>query len=299
MFRTRPAIAGAVFASLALLLAACGDDDNGPTTDDTELTQAEANAIGDEMREEIAGLSATTSLSTILDPGGVAVAPNGLVRAPCPELSEDPITDADADSIPDDLTATFNPADCIFTSWGGQAVLTLDGSVRVEDLSTTDPALRIRFNEFEGLFTYDNRALRREVNGKLQLETSAAGFSAQDSTTVEQEATGRPDASLRKGWTVVFTSGEEEDFTVNQPLPSGSFDLNGSLRRTWGDKVRSFTVETVEPLEYSAACVSDDRIVAGELNAEFESTEHQATVNIVWNGCGVAPTVTIVSGPVT
>jgi hypothetical protein len=39
--------------------------------------------------------------------------------------------------------------------------------------------------------------------------------------------------------------------------------------------------------------------VAGDLNAFFESDENAATVNVVWNGCGVAPTVTIVSGPAT
>jgi hypothetical protein len=297
LFRNRPALAGAFFASLTLL-AACGDDDNGPTNDDTELTQAEANALGNELREEIAGLSATTSLSTILNPGN-APAAAGAVRAPCPTLSEDPITDADEDGIPDDLTATFNPTDCILTSWGGQAVLTLDGAIRVEDLSESDPALRISFDEFEGLFTYNNKALRREANGRVQFETSAAGFAGYDSTTVEQEATGRPDASLKKGWSIAFTTAEEEDFTVNQPLPDGEFDLNGSLRRTWGDKVREFNVTTVAPLEYDASCISDDRIVAGELDAEFDSEEHHATVNIVWNGCGVDPTVTIVTGPAT
>ncbi len=297
LFRPNAALAAACFASLTLL-AACGDDDNGPNRDDTELTQAEADAISNELREEIAGLSATTSLSSLFNPGNPpAVA--GAVRAPCPALSEDPVTDADEDGIPDDLTATFNPADCIFTSWGGQAVLTLDGAVRVEDLSASDPALRISFDDFEGLFTYNNRAFRREADGKVQLETSVTGFSGYDSTSVEQEATGRPDATLKKGWSIAFTSAAEDDFTVNQPLPDGVFDLNGSLRRTWGDKVREFNVTTVEPLEYDASCVSDDRIVAGELDAEFDSDEHHATVNIVWNGCGVEPTVTIVSGPVT
>jgi hypothetical protein len=297
LFRTRPALAGIFLASLTLL-AACGDDDNGPNNDDSELTQAEADAISEELREEIAGLSATTSLSTLFNPGNAPTVA-GAVRAPCPSLSEEPVTDTDEDGIPDDLTATFNPADCIFTSWGGQAVLTLDGEVRVEDLSESDPALRISFDEFEGLFTYNNRAFRREANGKVQLETSATGFAGYDSTSVEQEATGRADATLRKGWSISFTSAAEEDFTVNQPLPDGAFDLNGSLRRTWGDKVREFTVTTVEPLEYDASCVSDDRIVAGELDAEFDSDEHHATVNIVWNGCGVDPTVTIVSGPAT
>jgi hypothetical protein len=296
-FRTRPALAGALLASLTLL-AACGDDENGPTTDDTELTQAEANAIGDELREEIAGLSAATSLSSLFNPGNLPMVA-GALRAPCPTLSENPVTDTDEDGVPDDLTATFHPADCILTSWGGQAVLTLDGEVRVEDLSQTVPALRISFDEFEGLFTYNNRALRREANGRVQLETSATGFAGYDSTTVEQEATGRPDASLRKGWSIAFASAEDGDFTVNQPLPDGTFDLNGSLRRTWGDKVREFTVTTADPLQYDAGCVSDDRIVAGELNVEFDSAEHHAMVNIVWNGCGVDPTVTIVSGPVT
>lgn len=302
--RFRPALAGAVLASLTLALAACGDD-NGPTNDNSELTQAEATALGDELRQEIAGLASTTNLGTILDPGGnIPVSagfagPRSLVRAPCPAWSEDTPTDADEDGIPDDLTATFRPADCIFTSWGGLAVLTLDGAIRVQDISTTDPALRITFDAFQGLFTYNNKALRREANGKVQLAVLPDGFAGYDSTSVDQQLTAHPDASLKKGWSIAFTADNAEDFSINQPLPDGVFDLNGSLRRTWGDKRRSFSVTTVTGLQYDASCLSDDRIVAGELNAEFESTEHQATVNIVWNGCGVAPTVTIVSAPVT
>ena len=303
--RFRPALAGAAFASLTLLLAACSGDDNGPTNDDTELSQAEATAIGDELRQEIASLASTTNLGTILDPGGdIPVSagfkgPRSALRAPCPAWSEDVPTDADEDGIPDDLTATFNPTDCIFTSWGGQATLTLDGAIRVRDISETDPALRITFEDFEGLFTYNNKALHRTANGSVQLAVLGDGFAGYDSTSVEQELTDHPDASLRKGWSISFEAESAEDFSIGQPLPDGVFNLNGSLRRTWGDKVRRFEVTTVAGLEYDASCLADDRIVAGELNAEFQSTEHQATVNVVWNGCGVAPTVTIVSGPVT
>jgi hypothetical protein len=302
LFRNRPAFAGVLLASLTLL-AACGDDDNGPTNDDTALTQAEANALSDELREEIAGLSQTASLSNILNPEGLPTSagfsgPNG-ARAGCPELSENPPADADEDNVPDDVVATFSPADCILTSWGGQAVLTLDGSIRVQDPSTEDAAIRLTFDEFVALFTYNNRALRREVNGSSQLAVNGDGFSGYDSTTVDQELTGRPDASLRKRWTLSFAAATEGSFEVNQPLPDGLINLNGDLRRTWGDKTRNFAVTTVEALEYDASCVADDRIVAGELNAEFESDEHAATVNVVWNGCGVPPTVTIVSGPTT
>jgi hypothetical protein len=300
LFRTRPALAGVLLTSLTLL-AACGDDDNGPTNDDTELTQAEANAFADELREEIAGLSTTTSLGTILNPEGLPTSPGfegpNALRAGCPEFSEDPITDADEDGIPDDVTASFNPTDCILTSWGGQAVWTLDGDIRVRDVSEVDPAIRLTFDEFTSLFTYNNRALRREVNGSLQLAVSEGGFSGYDSTTVEQEKTGHPDASLRKRWALSFEADDPEEFAVSLPLPLGYFELNGDVRRTWGDKVRTFEVTTVEPLEYDPGCSADDRIIAGEIDAAFQSEEHAATVNVVWNGCGVAPTVTIVSGP--
>lgn len=299
-FRTRPAFAGVLLASLTLL-AACGDDDNGPTRDDTELTQAEANAFADELREEIAGLSATTTLGNIFNPEGLpTVTGQPGIRAGCPEFSEEaPFTDADEDGIPDDLTATFKPTDCILTSWGGQATLTLDGVIRVRDLSDVEPAVRFSFDDFTSLFTYNNRALKREADGSVQLAIHPDGFSGYDSTTVEQEQTGRPDASLRKRWAISFEADNAEDFAVNLPLPLGYFTLDGDVRRTWGDKVRTFAVTTVESLEYDPSCNADDRIIAGEIDAEFQSEEHQATINVVWNGCGVAPTVTIVSGPVT
>lgn len=301
-FRTRPAFAGVLLASLTLL-AACGDDDNGPTNDDTALTQAEANALADELREEIAGLSATTTLSGIFNPGELPTTagftgPNAF-RASCPTLSENPPTDEDEDDIPDDVVASFSPADCILTSWGGQATLTLDGEIRVQDPSTEDAAIRLTFDQFVALFTYNSKAVRREVNGSQQLSVSGTGFSGYDSTTVEQEQTNRPDAELRKRWSVSFVEAAPGGFEVFQPLPAGFINVDGDFRRTWGDKVRTFEVETVDALEYAPSCVADDRIVAGEINAYFLSEEHEATVNVVWNGCGVAPTVTIVSGPPT
>jgi hypothetical protein len=249
LLRTRPAFAGVLLASLTLL-AACGDDDNGPTNDDTALSQAEANAFADELREEIAGISQSATLAGILTPQGPETGagfrgPNG-VRAACPELSENPVTDEDEDGVPDDVTATFSPSDCILTSWGGQAVLTLDGEIRVQDPSTEDAAIRLTFDEFVALFTYNNKALRREVNGKLQLAVNNDGFAGYDSTTVDQEQTGRPDASLRKRWSLSFAADDEGGFVVNAPLPDGVINVNGDLRRIWGDKTRNFSVTTVE-----------------------------------------------------
>ncbi len=300
----RPAHAGALLASLVLIVAGCGDSTNAPTDDTSAITQTEAQAVGAEVVGEIAGLSATSSLGDLLNPGGDLPATAnprtpGLARIEgCPALSETPPTDADEDGIPDDLTLTYDPTICILTSRGGQAELTVRGAIRIQDLSVSDLAARVTFDAFRAQFTYNDRVVSRQVDGKVQLETSSAGFVGSDSTRVVQRATGHPNASLTKRWAVTFAA-DGNDFVVAEPLPDGEFTLIGTLERTAGDRRRSFDVQPVEPLVYDASCVADNRIVAGELNVIFDSNTNYANINIVWNGCGVDPTITLVTGPVT
>jgi hypothetical protein len=304
-FRIRPVHTGTLAASLMILLAACGDDSNSPSNDDSAIDQTEAQSIADEVSAELAGISSSFSLGDLANPGGDAAVragyrgPGALVRIPgCPTFSDDTPADTDEDGVPDDLTLSYDPEVCILANRAGTAEFTLRGEIRVQDLSATDVAGRLSFDDFRAQFVYGDRTFSREVDGALRAQFSGQEVAASDSTTVVQKVTGRPDATLAKALTIHFAA-TNEDFALDQPLPDGDFSVDGILRRTSGDRRRTLEVITTSLLEYDASCLNDNRIVDGSLVIHFDSETHEATVMVSYNGCGVAPTVTLVSGPAT
>jgi hypothetical protein len=301
----RPAGTGALFATLALGLAACKGDPIAPGAA-APLTQAEAQAVGVEMQGEIAGITAGASLQGLLTPSFAA--PPAAVRAfggplhfvppaNCPTFSEFPPTDADGDHIPDNLTLTFDPATCSYTGNGGNSI-ELSGAVTITDPSQVNPGLRVTFAAFQHKATLANgKFFRRAEDGVWQLVSDTSGFAATDSTTTVHESTDRGLATLAKAWQVNFQVDAGQVFGHDHALPSGDFTVNGSTSRTHGAESKSFTITTVTPLHHDATCTDDQKVVSGELHAVHTDPRGTATVNIVFNGCGVQPTITLVTGP--
>lgn len=304
------AMASSMFAGLALALAACSSDSSTnetPPVNSTPLTQEEANAVASEMRGEVTAATTGMSIEGMLNPTFIMPGAMGAFDGPrafsdpvdCPTLSEFPPTDADGDHIPDDLTITFALDKCTFSNPRRNAVFSISGTIHILDPSQTDKGIRVAFGSLEHKFTVqDSIFWLRNVDGPVEVLASSTGFSAIDSTTVHWESSRWPTAELAKRWGVNFTAAEA-DFSLGRRLPSGDVTINGSTTRTRGDDVKSFTVETVTPLHFDATCDADDRITSGELNIVFVRAGNTTTVNIVWNGCGVDPTVTVTPPPTT
>ncbi len=293
---------------LVLLLAACSGDSTTDPNGSAPLTQAEAQAVGEEMQGEIEGITSGSALINFLAPdfptapaarralgGSVAFASP---PAGCPTFSEFPPTDLDADGIPDNLTVTFDSLVCVFTHPSGQARKVLSGSVTISDPSQVDPGLRVVFADLLHRTTIqDTIFFQRQADGVWQLVASAAGFSATDSTTVSHESSRHGAAVLAKRWQVDFTAAQGETYIPHLPLPSGDFEIDGSTTRTRGSDSKSFVVTTAVPLHHDATCDAELRIVSGELDIVHTDPRGTASVNIVFNACGVEPTITLVTGP--
>jgi len=305
--RSHLAHASSIFAGLALALAACSNDSmtggtGNPPNNITPLTRAEAQDVADEMRGEIGGVTTGLSLSAIMTPTfQVPVEATRVFQGPrafsthpdCPTFSEFPPTDLDHDRVPDDLTITFDSLKCTFGT-AGRAVFTINGTIHIVDPSQTDKAFRIEFGQLQQKFVFqDSLFWLRRVDGVVQLLTSAAGFSATDSTTVGRESSRRPTAELAKKWNVSFVADAGGTFAPHMPLPSGDLTIAGSTQRTRGDDVKLFSVTTVTPLHFDSTCNADDRIVSGELDIVYTRASGTTTVNIKWDGCGVDPVVTV------
>lgn len=303
-------IASSMFAGLALALAACGGDSTNEVSpiNSTPLTQEEANAVASEMRGEITATTNGMSVEGMLNPSFVMPGAMGasegarafsLNPIDCPQLSEFPPTDADGDHVPDDLTITYSLDKCTFSNPRRNSSFSISGTIHIVDPSSTDKGIRVEFGSLEHKFTVqDSTFWLRNADGPIQVLASANGFSAIDSTTVHWESSRWPTAELGKKWAVNFTAADS-GFNFGRRLPTGDLTVNGSTTRTRGEDVKSFTVETVTPLHYDATCSADDRITSGEVNIVFVRGENTTTVNIVWNGCGQEPTVTITPPPTT
>jgi len=310
--RPHLAKASSLLAGLALAISACNSDSmtggNLPSNT-TPLTQAEARDVADEMRGEVAGVTTGVSLSAVLTPTfqipveaiGVFQGPRAFSNPPdCPTFSEVPPTDLDHDGIPDDLTITFDSLKCTFAGLRDHAAFLINGTIHIVDPSQTDKAFRFEFGDLLHKFELqDTLFWSRRVDGVVQLLTSSAGFAATDSTTVARESSSRPSAELAKKWQVNFTAAAGETFAPHSPLPSGDLTIDGSTQRTRGTDVKEFSVTTATPLHFDATCVADDRIVSGELDIVYTRASGTTTINIKWNGCGVAPVVTVTPPPTT
>lgn len=302
------AMASSMFAGLALTLAACSSDSSTGTqpVNSTPLTQEEARSVATQMRGEVTAAVTGMSVEGMLNPTFVMPGAMGAFDGPrafsnnpidCPTLSEFPPTDADGDHVPDDLTITFALDKCTFSNPRRNSTFSISGTIHIVDPSQTDKGIRVEFGSLEHKFTVrDTIFWLRNVDGPVQVLASSTGFTADDSTTAHWESSRFPTAELAKRWNVNFTAAEE-GFSFGRHLPSGDLTVNGSTTRTRGEDVKSFTVETVTPLHFDTTCDADDRITAGELNIVFVRGGNTTTINIVWNGCGVEPTVTVTPPP--
>ena len=86
------------------------------------------------------------------------------------------------------------------------------------------------------------------------------------------------------------------DFQINQPLPSGSLDISGTLGWTRGAESLDLTVTTPAPLHYNQACGAvPQRIDEGELHAEGIFDGSPGYVRVRWTECGRDPEIRFVA----
>jgi len=293
-------------AAIGLTLAACSSTDSTAPGNAAPLTQAEAQVIGDEMQTEVAAFSSASSMPDLMSfrfgffPGALRLFHGpihfGTLPVGCPTLG-DP-TDSDQDGIPDNLIVSFDPTVCTFTRPGGEVTLELSGSVTISDPPLATNGLGLDFDQLQQKLTIQNSDyFLRRVDGPWQLTSDDAGFEATDMTTVTHESTLHGTRTLAKAWHVTFTAEAGSTFSPHQPLPSGDFVIDGTTQRTRDGVTKSLQIVTPDgaPLHRDATCTADNKIVSGTLRITTTNASGTQTVEITFNGCGVDPTVTLVT----
>jgi hypothetical protein len=265
------------------LLSACGDStdpDDGP---------AASRDIGEMSRDEVeAGLDALTVPSS--------VAPLGTGGAGCATASS--TTDTDGDGTPDDATFTFTAPPCRFTGIRG-ASLDVVGQIRIQDPVPAVAGFGYEADVAALRFTLtgddqDDPSYSVTRNGSRSLSGTTAGLQMVTGIQVVRTFTGQPDGAIEEQWTTVFTP--ETPLQINQPLPSGTLDISGTLGWTRGLESLDLIVTTPNPLHYDSGCTdTPQRIDDGELHAQGTFDGVPGYVRVRWTECGRDPDIGFVS----
>ncbi|HEU4524025.1 MAG TPA: hypothetical protein VFR62_03335 [Gemmatimonadales bacterium] len=268
-------------------LSACGDStDPG----DDPLPDNAATAVGLTVRDNVEASLDAFYPARLFQPLSTGAATDPCVNASSP-------ADTDGDGVPDDASYTFTSPPCRYTDVRG---FTLDvvGQLRVVDPApeTAGFGAVIDFTNFRFSLTAENADRNYSVtrNGRMILTGSAAGLELSSEMQILRTFTGLSDAAVEHVWTVSFDP--ETTLQINQPLPSGSVTLAGTVNWSRGDETYELTLTTVTPLHYNAVC--DDtgqRFDAGELAVSGTFGETPGSVRLLWGDCGDDPDIEFVA----
>ena len=268
----------------ALTFIGCSD-----STAPLQITPDQLQVIGEAMSIEIESgvtqLTAQDAMGTVELPqfstgrgsprnlGGLALNLQRTSRAPsfqvvdteCGVLSQNPPTDADEDQVPDNLTITFSVPACRFVEDNGTFDLT--GVLRVSDplLGNAAMAFNMALDNVRFTFSADELSGYVRRDGLTSVTATQTGLSQTVSALESAQINGFPSLGVDVDWSATFAAASA--ITPGEPLPDGTYQVNGSLEYREGGRAAHFTLTTVEPLQYSAECAA--AVLAGTAMSPF------------------------------
>jgi hypothetical protein len=277
---------------LAAALAACGDS-SAPDAD--PLPDNAATAVGLTVRDNVEASLDAFFPARLLQPFSTGPADD-----PC--VTPSSVADTDGDGVPDEANYNFTAPPCHYTGVRGFS-LDVVGQVRVVDpapetagfgANITLTGLRFSLSAEQSDLEYD---LTR--NGTIVLTGSPTGLEQEVNLQVLRTFTGLSDAQVEHVWTVGFDP--EATLQINQPLPSGSVTIAGTVAWNRGGDIQNqenfnLTITTATPLHYDASCETiGQRFDDGELRVAGVFGETPGYVRIAWERCGDDPTIGFVA----
>lgn len=276
-----------ILGALALGAAGCGDSTD-PDAD--PLPDNAATAVGLTVRDNVEASLDAFYPARLLQPFST-----GPVNDPC--VSPSSAADTDGDGVPDDASYTFTAPPCRFTGVRG---FTLDvvGLVRVVDPApeTAGFGANLTLTNLRFSLSAEDRDLDYDVrrNGTMTLTGSPAGLELTTDLQVQRTFTGLSEASAEHLWTVGFDP--ETTLQINQPLPSGSVTVSGTVGWNRANENFDLTITTITPLHYNASCdATGQRFDNGELAISGVFGETPGAVRIEWRDCGDDPEIEFVA----
>jgi hypothetical protein len=273
--------------ALAVALAACGDSTD---PDDDPLPDNAATAVGLTVRDNVEASLDAFFPARLLQPFSTGPADD-----PCVTPSSS--AETDGDGVPDEATYTFTAPPCRYTGVRGFTVDVV-GQLRIVDPVPDTPGFGANLSFTELRFSLSAEDADRNYsfirNGIVTLTGSPAVLELTTDLQVRRSFTGLSDAAAEHVWTVGFDP--ETSLQINQPLPSGSVTVSGTVGWSRGNESFDLTLTTATPLHYDASCETDgQRFDEGELRVSGTFGETPGYVSIVWGNCGDDPRIEFVA----
>jgi hypothetical protein len=313
-------ITGAGIAALGVLaLAACNNDATSPLNVTPDQLQSIGSTIATEIESGAMGLTAQGVTSTT---GGAPTSFNRLpashamfglamnrvpglisrstVDTQCGVASQDPPVDSDGDGVPDNFTISFSLPACEFTDASGTTDIT--GALRISDPQPGTAGMALSF----GLDNFTLALSSSDGNGKITrdgsstVSASETGLSQTSNWTETVQFTGIPSLAANLNWAATFVAAPGQGIVTGQALPDGAFSPNGSVDYREGNRVASFSITTISPLQYSAGCAAGVEngtsltpFTSGTVRIAVSSQQGAGSVDVTYSNCDVA-TVSLV-----
>jgi len=308
-----------VLAFGALTLAACSDSSTAPLP----VTPDQLQSVGESAATEIEGAIASITSQDIMNTNGGAPSFSRVPRsAPamigglslnryavsrsttdisqCGVPSQDPPVDSDGDFVPDNFSVTFALPACHFADASDSYDVT--GVLRVSDPqpATAGMALSFALDNFKLAFSGTNGSGYVSRNGTASVSVTTGGLSQSATWTDNAVLTGVASASDNINWTNTFVAAQGQSITAGQPLPDGAFSPNGSVTIHQGNREATFSVTTIDALQYSASCAAGvaqgtslSPFSGGRVRVAVSNQQNSGYVDVTYSGCNSA-TVTLV-----
>ena len=314
MINTRSAFARATVLTLAAVaLAACGES-TSPLNVSPDQLQSMGESIAAEMEGGVMQLTAQDVMSNT--GGAPSVSRIPVTSAPmlsrgltysriagaatstedCGVPSQNPPVDSDGDMVPDNFSVTFALPACHIVDQ--TTTIDITGTLNVTDPQpgTSGLALNFSLDHFRlGFSDGDGTTGSVTRHGSGSVSAAASGLSQTENWIETAQITGVPGASATIGWSATFAAAQGQSITAGNPLPDGTYTPNGSVSFSQGNRTASFSVETITPLQYSAACAagvaegtSISPFSAGKVRVTVTSSGGGGTAEVTYAGCNAA-----------
>ena len=317
-----------VLAIGALTLAACSDSSTAPLN----ITPDQLQSMGSSVATEIEGSMASITAQDVMNTNGGAptfsrvpratvtmmrslaqnryglsfnrYAPNASATdvSACGVPSQSPPVDTDGDGVPDNFSVTFALPACHFADATSSYDVT--GALNISDPQPGTPSMALSFGLQNFKITINGSQASGYVsrNGSASVSVDQSGLYQSASWTDNAVITGVTSATDNIQWTNSFTAAQGQSITAGRSLPDGAFSPSGSVNFRQGNRVASFSVTTIAPLQYSASCAAGVQsgtslspFTSGHIRVAVSNQQTAGYADITYSGCNAA-TVTLVAG---
>ncbi|HEY2856739.1 MAG TPA: hypothetical protein VGJ18_28090 [Gemmatimonadaceae bacterium] len=317
-----------VLAIGALTLAACSDSSTAPLN----ITPDQLQSMGSSVATEIEGSMAELTAQDVMNTNGGAptfsrvprttvAMMRGLAQnryglsfnryasnasasdiSTCGVASQTPPVDTDGDGVPDNFNITFSLPACHFADATSSYDVT--GALNISDPQpgTSGMALDFGLQNFKITFNGSEGGGYVSRNGTASVSVSQTGLYQSSTWTDNAVLTGVTSASDNIHWTNSFTAAQGQSITAGRELPDGAYSPSGSVNFQQGNRVASFSVTTIDPLQYSASCAAGVQqgtslspFTSGHIRVAVTNQTNSGYADITYSGCNSA-TVTLVAG---